>query len=782
MLRTTPIYWKLPCVGGNRWRGVFCSGHAQMSFLRVAAGTALLLWSVADAGDLHPYLAKFTGSDSTRNVWVVFRDKPSGLGKVAVTARAFARRRRVGFPSTPAHVYQERPVSREYVETVIARGAGLRHICRWENTASFSVRCKRLPELASLPFVKKVVPVASATGRLPAPLKKRRVEGTRVVQGTYGEAWRQLSIVGLPQAQTYIQARTGRAPGDGVTVAVFDAGFRLDHPCFGYVNENAKVVDDSDFVDRDGDPYVDDDDHGAQVTALISGYDPGSFMGAAWGVNLILARTELHMIDGALMEWRCEEDNWYAAVEWAELRADVITSSVGYRWEFTDSLGAPDTSLDHKDWEMNGVTTRVARAAQLAFERGVVVVNAMGNDNIMYGPYGSLCSPADVEDVMSVGAVTFGRTIDPFSSTGPTADGRIKPDLVAPGVSVYVPSRDYYTTGSGTSFATPLVAGIVALVNQMYPGDTNFVLRDRVYGSCSFASTQDTVDNVYGRGIPDALLACIGPDSGYLFVLDPFGRAIDSVVVSDSAGGVRGATDRNGLLVLHVDSTASPDTLSVQHNLYVPGKMVIGVNKRATTITLEPESTACVVVVSLVDSSIGAEVGPVRGGTVYYGHRGDEERESLSADSNGSVQFCGAVGEEYEVYARADGYRHSATRVVLLDAAECWVTVVLRPYSVSDFVLYPTVVNFAGGTHELHVEFVASKVSELGHSGVVHATVRTATGDLVWEQVVDAAGGEPVVVTWNCMARGGSRAARGVYLFSLTFAGRTHIRKFMITG
>jgi subtilisin family serine protease len=227
--------------------------------------------------------------------------------------------------------------------------------------------------------------------------------------------------------------------------------------------------------------------HGINVLSVLGGYAPGEVIGPAYGASFLLARTE-----NMASETRAEEDNWVAALEWADsLGVDIISSSLNYR----DFDG---TAEDYPDSAIDGETTIISRAANIAAERGILVVNSASND----GPAsGSIWPPADSRHVLAVGAIDNQREIAYFSSRGPTYDGRLKPDVVALGVSAYMASgTDSYQHSNGTSFSTPLIAGLSALLLQAHPELTPDSIIALYHQNGDQAANPD---NVFGYGIPD---------------------------------------------------------------------------------------------------------------------------------------------------------------------------------------------------------------------------------------------------------------------------------------
>jgi len=543
-------------------------------FLPVITIWVSLIIGLSDA-KLASSLHRYASNDTVLHIWVYFKDKPQSDGSnVSISARAQTRRKRVGFP---LRTDADKPVAPEYIDLVEKYGGKFRNVYKWENAASFSIHGNRLHRVAGLPFVKKIRPVSVYIKKIDqdggALLGKRRNQW----HSFYGKSFEQLQMVGVPNTHLYYDFKK-KTPGEGIMVALFDSGFRLEHVCFSYLQVHKNIVATRDFIDNDttvadpdsvrndrNHPYFANDHHGGETLSLIAGYDPGYFTGTAWGAKFALARTENtgYIPDPPYeIEGRAEEDNWAAAVVWAEsLGVDIISSSLGYRDDFSEGE-------DYTYEDMNGGTTIVSQAAQYALDRGMIVVNAIGNGGA--GKPGTLGAPADVEGVVSVGAVKADSTIASFSSTGPTADGRKKPDLVALGTDIFIPDVNtwgehaYGARGQGTSYSTPIIAGICALIMQSHPKLSPEGIRQKLYASCTLLPAQDSVDNVYGRGLPDALKATMQPDEAFIVVRDSTGKPWENIAVAGPDKTVHTFTNKDGVALLQMASTQLPYDITLR--------------------------------------------------------------------------------------------------------------------------------------------------------------------------------------------------------------------------
>jgi subtilisin family serine protease len=272
-----------------------------------------------------------------------------------------------------------------------------------------------------------------------------------------------------------------------VRIAVFDAGFKeMDtHPAFTHLFSQGKILQQRDFYGGKEDVYY-HCYHGTSVVSAIAGKWKGRNLGAAPEAEFLLARTE-HLFSEKLVE----EDHWFAAMEWADQQgADIISSSLGYGWKRYEF-----STLD-------GLTSRVTNAARIAVRKGIFVVNSIGNDGSGKHPW--LSAPADADSVCAVGgSYPMMRYAIPFTSVGPNARGVLKPDVAAPAYVLTAVRKGEFGTNAGTSFACPLVAGMVACMMQLYPQKSNMDLLVMLRGIGHFVPYYD---GRLGNGVPDAHL------------------------------------------------------------------------------------------------------------------------------------------------------------------------------------------------------------------------------------------------------------------------------------
>ena len=388
--------------------------------------------------------------------------------------------------------YEDLPLNDGYVDQIKSLGVKIENRLKWFNAVTSYLSEVQLNQIRNLSFVQKVVPVGTfyfVNNESNVPFQPQPTRSLKKSSYSldYGASLTQDTLSDIPTVHDL------GITGAGVTIGLLDTGFRWKtHPAFNQI----KILKEYDFVQHDsvtanqaGDSG-DQDSHGTSVLSIIGGFAPGYLIGPAFNASYILAKTEY-----VPTETHVEEDNYAAALEWMEgLGVDITSSSLGYS-EFDPG----QTSYTYAD--MNGQTTIVAKAANLAFERGVTTFSAAGNEGNNAWHY--VVSPGDAPNMITVGAVGKNNLLASFSSRGPTSDGRIKPEVCAMGISDVSAwaGTTSYSTGSGTSFATPIAAGVGALLKSVYPYLTNRQIR-KTFMECG--DRVSSPDNNYGYGLISA--------------------------------------------------------------------------------------------------------------------------------------------------------------------------------------------------------------------------------------------------------------------------------------
>ena len=390
------------------------------------------------------------------------------------------------------------PVNPQYLEQVAAAGATLLFPTKWLNGVTVSTTSQQvLDAIAALPFVQGVRSLPEEP--LKQVIKEKTFFAAEAVGDVYGPKTSSLKQTGsfnYGNGFTQINQINGIPlhdagfRGQGMVIAILDGGFTdvQTHVAFDSLWLNNQILGNKDFTNPGGNVFS-ESSHGTSVLSTIGANVPGQLIGTAPKASFWLLRSE-----SVSSEHLIEEYNWVSAAEFADsVGVDIINSSLGY------------IDFDFPQWthtypDMDGTTCVATIGADIASDKGILVVNSAGNSGgDSFFPY--IGSPADGFKVFSIGAVDGTGARASFSSIGPTYDGRIKPDVMAMGQGTALANgNNNFTYGNGTSFSSPVMAGMTACLWQSNPNFTNTSIREAIKMSGSNATQPNST---FGYGIPD---------------------------------------------------------------------------------------------------------------------------------------------------------------------------------------------------------------------------------------------------------------------------------------
>ena len=425
--------------------------------------------------------------------WIKFKDKASSPYSIStptayLSAKSIARRAAQSIAIDMTDI----PVNQTYVAAVNATGATVLHTSKWINAAIVNITSPtQLTIINSLPFVLSSSPVGRFKSTNSNEFTNTAVPSSKKTSATssydYGPSFTQVNQIGV-DCMHDLGFR-----GQNVMIAVIDDGFsQVDiNPVFDSLRNEGRLLGTRDIVAGNTSVF-EDDSHGANVLSLIAGNSPGNLIGTAPKAKFWLLRSE-----DVFSEKVIEECNWVVAAELADsLGADITTTSLGY-------TTFDDASTNHTYASLNGKTSMASIAATMASRKGIFVLNAAGNEGA--GAWMYIGVPADADSILTVGSVNSTGSHSGFSSIGPTADGRIKPDISTMGEGSYVCTPGYnFSAGNGTSYACPIMAGAAACLIQANPTRSNMQILQAIKAT---ASKSVTPDNFYGWGIPNLCAA-----------------------------------------------------------------------------------------------------------------------------------------------------------------------------------------------------------------------------------------------------------------------------------
>ncbi len=428
------------------------------------------------------------------------RDKQGSTHTLAhpgrwLSHKSIERRRRQGLSLDSTDL----PVSERYLRTMERMADGMAWksrnqktewalvgTSRWNNTVLVrSNDSTLLSRLGQLDFVSRAERVWTSPDSIDRSIRKVRVHEEwnpwDSIRGEYyGNAKEQIEMLSGQRLHN-VGCR-----GRGMTIAVLDGGFQSCDQIPAI--RRANIAGAKDFVYPNSPFFYRETDHGTKVLSTMAANEPNVLVGTAPEARYWLLRCEDQQTEQPV-----EEDYWAMAAEYADSAGvDIINSSLGY----SDYDGYPGY---YNQRDLDGRTALISRTASMLARKGIVLVNSAGN--LGMGPWKKITFPADADDILTVGALDTGGHNAPFCGVGPTQDGRVKPDVMALGSPASLLSgRGTIVRDMGTSFSTPIVAGLVACLWQAMPEKTAIDIIRLVRQT---SSHYQEPDNIYGYGTPN---------------------------------------------------------------------------------------------------------------------------------------------------------------------------------------------------------------------------------------------------------------------------------------
>jgi len=397
-----------------------------------------------------------------------------------LSARAITRRENLSLSIDSTDL----PINSGYLQQIENLGVPVHNRSKWMNGVTVLVSDSAImSQVRTLSFVKFV----QYTGKLEGAPLVPAMKAKNQTDIDYGTATTQIDQMN----GKYLHNLGYR--GKNILIGVLDAGFNNVNvnSAFDSLRLQGRLLGTKDIINPSSNIYA-EDAHGAMVLSTMTGNLPGQFLGTAPDASFWLIRTEY-----APTEYLVETDFWCSGIEFADsVGVDVVNSSLGYT-TFDD----PTMNFTYAD--MNGKVSRASRAAELAAKKGIIVCNSAGNDGAKVWKY--IGSPADAEGIISVGAITSAGIPSYFTSFGPSSDNRVKPEICSMGTAAAVVSTSGVTSyGNGTSFASPIMAGMMACFLQAskttYPHCDIHTLLTAVFESGSLFKSPT---ELMGYGIPN---------------------------------------------------------------------------------------------------------------------------------------------------------------------------------------------------------------------------------------------------------------------------------------
>ncbi len=457
------------------------------------------------------------------------------------------------------------PVSQSYIDFIKNEGASIVYVSKWMNAVYIQATAVQYASILNLPFVQESV----------FSFRTSSTINTHTINTTSNYAENYSDYLGITQMHA------NGIKGKGVLIAITDAGFPgVDTlTAFKHLWNNNQLIHYFDVADNELNVF-NDDSHGTYILSVLAA-DTNIYKGVTPEADYILLRTEV-----ASSETTLEEYHWLRAAEIADsCGADIISVSLGY-----NTYDNASESYTYAD--MDGVTSVIARAADMAYEKGMLVVSSAGNDGLNSWKY--IGTPADAKNVIAVGSVDISSNKKSgFSSVGPSADGRIKPDVCAVGASVYCikPDGSMFLTG-GTSLATPMIAGLLAGIKQSYPLLSADEMKALLLQSCDNYSNPT---NLKGYGVPHysrtfAYYSVYDKDAAILIAPNPYhsGQLLLKVPQNNFSYSIE-IFDNQGRIIEQLNATSASNIINLEEYVtrLTPGFYLITVGTATTRETLK---------------------------------------------------------------------------------------------------------------------------------------------------------------------------------------------------
>lgn len=422
--------------------------------------------------------------------WLTFTDKGASEFSVQhpeafLSEKALERRLFFDIPITQSDF----PISKDYLKAIATLDAHAIKSSKWLNSVLYvSNNPNFMQEAAALPFVATIQKISLQANK-DFKQKFDFNPATGLCEDghpIYGCAYDAIAMLN----GDFLHALGFK--GNPIDMGVMDNGFQ-------FVNTNRffdslillnKIHGVYNYVENSSNVFS-NGDHGAYVMSTLGANIKDTLLGTAPLANYYLFTTEDNNSEGL-----AEEINWAMAAEWADSALGtwvVLTTSLGY------SQGFNDPSTNHSYEDMDGNTTIITKAADLAAQKGMLVVNSAGNEGDAAWKY--ITAPADGDSVLAIGALQADGYPASFSSYGPSADGDVKPNVAAQGVAIIAAKYDGTLDKiNGTSFSGPIVAGLAACLWEAFPNRSNMEIFEAIEQS---AHLYYAPEDQYGHGIPD---------------------------------------------------------------------------------------------------------------------------------------------------------------------------------------------------------------------------------------------------------------------------------------